>query len=82
MPHKDWCGRNCQKCEHCYLYMSLFCPPDCPNMAPDGKFTDKCLKCEDYHDMVVNELLDYDEQFHYPIEIVMHKLKKLTRRSP
>lgn len=46
--HRDWCGAVCADCEKsgsCYADLSSYCSPDCPNIGPDGEFTEACNGC-------------------------------------
>ena len=37
MPHQDWCGKLCGKCENpCQLDWRMPCSPDCELLTHDG----------------------------------------------
>lgn len=46
MPHVDWCGKKCIKCnEECELFERIGCLPDCKNIdVVTGEAKDK-MKC-------------------------------------
>lgn len=61
MPHNEWCGFPCCEClTPCTLDQSIPCSPDCPNLAPNGDFTNNCKDCDVYLNFIEDERRFYE----------------------